>query len=104
MALRIRICRVDEVLPGELRGFAVAGLDVPVMVANLDGLFVAASSMCPHEDVSLLGGDRDGARVICPGHAYEFDLITGRCPHDPDLCLPTYRVTIIDEDLWVDLV
>jgi toluene monooxygenase system ferredoxin subunit len=104
MALRIRVCRVDEIPPGEMRGFEVEGVDVPVLVANLGGRIVATTSMCPHEEVSLLDGDRDGTRVVCPGHAYEFDLVTGRCSHDPKLELCRYQVTIEHGEVWVDLV
>jgi nitrite reductase/ring-hydroxylating ferredoxin subunit len=104
MALRLRVCCADEIAPGQTRGFDVPGLAVPVLVANLDGEYLAASSMCPHEDVSLLGGKRKGAMVICPGHGYRFDLRTGACSHDATLCLPRYRVTVIDGEVYVELI
>lgn len=104
MPLRLRVCAVDQVAPGETKGFEVDGVDIPIMVANVDGQLLAASSMCPHEDVSLLDGDREGTRVTCPGHSYELDMATGECTHDPDLRLKTYKVTVIDGDLYVDLI
>jgi nitrite reductase/ring-hydroxylating ferredoxin subunit len=104
MALRLRVCSTGEVKPGETKGFAVPGVAVPVMVANIDGTFVAASSMCPHEDVSLLGGKRKGTRVICPGHGYQFDLITGACSHSPNMTLPRYKVTVVGDAIYVDLI
>lgn len=104
MALRLRVCRADEVGPGETKGFDVDGVDVPVLVANIDGVLVATGSMCPHEDVSLVDGDREGSSITCPGHAYEFDLITGKCSHDPDLALCRYKVSVIDGDVYVDLI
>jgi nitrite reductase/ring-hydroxylating ferredoxin subunit len=104
MGLRVRVCRVDEVAPGQTRGFSVSGVSVPVLVANVDGEFLATSSMCVHEDVSLLGGKRKGLQVICPGHGYRFDLRTGACSHDPKLRLPCYRVTVIDGEVYADLL
>lgn len=104
MALKLRVCRVDEVPLGEVRGFAVEGITVPVLVANLDGVLYASTSMCPHEDVSLLDGDWVGTTIICPGHAYEFDLRDGRCGHDSRLRLHTYRVSVIDEELYIDVI
>ena len=104
MAMRVKICRTDEVAPGETKGFSVDGVEVPILVANIDGIHVATSSMCPHEDVSLLDGDREGELITCPGHAYEFHLVTGECTHDPDLALCRYRVSIIGDDLFVDLI
>jgi nitrite reductase/ring-hydroxylating ferredoxin subunit len=54
MALRVRVCRADEVPPGSAHGFAVTGVAWPIMVANVGGVLYAATSRCPHEDVSLL--------------------------------------------------
>lgn len=87
-----------------MRGFAVEGVDVPILVANLGGRFRATTSMCPHEDVSLLDGNLDDTTITCPGHAYEFDLVTGECSHDSELCLVRYQVTIEAGALYVDLV
>lgn len=104
MALRVQVCRVGDVAPGESRGFAVPGVDVPIMVTNLDGRIIATSSMCPHEDVSLLGGKRRGATIVCRGHGYRFDLRTGACSHDPRLFLRRYPVSIEGDLVYVDLV
>lgn len=104
MALRVKVCRADEIAPGELKGFEVPGVTVPIMIANVDGRFLAASSMCPHEDVSLLSGKHKGLKVVCPGHGYQFNLETGTCSHDATLPLRRYRVTEVDGDLHVDLV
>ncbi len=104
IGLKVRVCRADEVAPGETKGFPVDGVTHPILVANVDGTFMAASSMCPHLDVSLLGGKRKGLRVICPGHGYRFDLGTGACSHDPTLCLPRYPVTVINGEIHVSLI
>jgi nitrite reductase/ring-hydroxylating ferredoxin subunit len=104
MALRVRVCRVDEVPEGALAGFAIAGLDWPVMVSRVDGEIVATTSVCPHEDVSLLGGALDRGVVTCPGHGYELDLRSGRCMHDPRLFLRRYKVTVVGDEIWIDLV
>ena|SRR5687768_8735890 len=104
MALRVRVCPVDEV--GEdLRGFLVRGVTWPVMVARLDGEVVAFPGVCPHDDVSLVDyGVLEGGHVRCRVHGYNFDLRTGRCEHQPQLHLRRYRVTISDGDVWVDLL
>ena len=104
MAMRIRVCRADEVPRGERRGFRVAGVDQPVMVTNLDGELLATASMCPHEDVSLLDGTQDGEWLTCSGHGYQFDLRTGRCGHDARLELVRYRLSVEGGEVWVELV
>jgi nitrite reductase/ring-hydroxylating ferredoxin subunit len=102
--MRFRVCRADEVPRGEIRAFDVDGLAVPVLVANLDGILIAASGMCPHEDVELIGGSYDGTSIVCPGHGYEFDLASGACSHDDTLCLPTYQVTVVAGEVYVTVI
>ncbi len=104
MALRVRVCRVDEVPAEDFRAFPVNGVTWPVIVARVDGELVAVPGVCPHEDVALEHGYMDGPRIVCPGHSYGFDLRTGRCQHDATLVLRRYKLSIIDDDVWVDLL
>jgi nitrite reductase/ring-hydroxylating ferredoxin subunit len=104
VALRVRVCAIADVVPCELRAFQVPGVTWPVIVTRVDGDLVAVPGVCPHEDVALWNGElRDGA-IICPGHAYAFDLRTGRCKHDPGLELRRYPITLVGGELWVDLL
>ena len=104
MALRVRVCPIGDVVDGELRAFVVPGVTWPVIVTRSSGELVAVPGVCPHEDVALVDGELRGQAIICPGHGYAFDLRTGRCKHDPDLALRRYPVTLIDGELWVDLL
>ena len=104
MALRVRVCALGDVIDGELRAFAVAGVTWPVIVTRVDGALVAVPGVCPHEDVALWDGDLRGHAIVCPGHGYQFDLRTGRCKHDAGLELRRYPITQIGDDLWVDLL
>ena len=104
MALRVLVCRLADVVPGELRAFAVPGVTWPVIVAFVDGALVACPGVCPHEDVALSDGDFDGAAITCHGHGYRFDLATGRCTHDPGLELRRYPITVVGDAVWVDLL
>ena len=104
MALRVRVCQRGDVADGELRAFAVDGVTWPVIVTRVAGELIACPGVCPHEDVALADGElRDGA-IVCPGHAYAFDLQTGRCAHDPDLELRRYPITLVGDELYVDLL
>jgi nitrite reductase/ring-hydroxylating ferredoxin subunit len=104
MALRVRVCALDEVAEGQLRAFAVPGVTWPVIVTRVAGELVAVPGVCPHEDVELAGGELAGPTITCPGHGYRFDLRSGRCEHDPDLELRRYPITLIGDELWVDLL
>jgi nitrite reductase/ring-hydroxylating ferredoxin subunit len=105
MALRVRVCALDDVVPGALRGFAVAGVTWPVMVTTLDGALIAFPGVCPHDDVSLVDyGVREDEHVRCRVHGYNFDLRTGRCEHEPKLHLRRYPITVVGDEIWVDLL
>jgi nitrite reductase (NADH) small subunit len=104
MALHVRVCRLADVAEGELREFTVEGVTWPVIVTMVDGELIACPSVCPHEDVSLTGGSLAGAVITCPGHGYTFDLHTGRCRHDAGLELRRYPITVVGDEIWVDLL
>ena len=104
VALRVRVCALADVVPGELRAFAVHGVTWPVIVTRVDGELVAVPGVCPHEDVALATGELCDHEIICAGHGYVFDLRTGRCVHDPGLELRRYPITLIGDEVWVDLL
>ena len=102
--LRARLARVAEIPAGAMAAFTVPGVTWPVLATRLDGEIVATAGVCPHEDVGLADGDLDGACLTCPGHGYRLDVRTGACDHDARLVLRRYRVTIIDDEVWIDLL
>ena len=104
MALRVKVCQVGDVVDDEIRAFRVHGVTWPVIVTRIDGQLIACPGVCPHEDVALSDGELIGHTIRCPGHSYDFDLRTGHCKHDPDLTLRRYRITLVGDELWVDLL
>ncbi|MEZ4364550.1 MAG: Rieske 2Fe-2S domain-containing protein [Kofleriaceae bacterium] len=105
MPLRVRVCDLDDLVEGTLRGFYVSGVTWPVMVAKLRGELFAFPGVCPHDDVSLVDYGRiEDGEMVCRVHGYRFDLESGRCEHAPGLHLRRYRITLVDTELWVDLL
>ena len=104
MALRVRVCKVTDVVVGELRAFAVKGVTWPVIVTYVDDKLVACAGVCPHEDVELADGYLFEHTIICPAHAYAYDLRTGACAHDRSLNLRRYPITLVGDEVWVDLL
>lgn len=51
--------------------------DVPVLVVNLDGEFVAYEDLCSHEALPIANGKIADERLVCPHHGAEFCLRTG---------------------------
>jgi nitrite reductase/ring-hydroxylating ferredoxin subunit len=105
MALRVRVCRLDDVSAGELRAFPVTGVTWPVLVGYLEDELIAVPGVCPHDDVALVDyGELRDTTLVCRVHGYGFDLRTGRCEHNPRLHLRRYRVTVAGDEVWVDLL
>lgn len=102
-ANRLRVCTRAELVDGELCAFTVRGLPHPVIVAIADGEPVAFPGVCPHEGIPLAEGYLFGTEVMCPGHAYTFDLRTGSCRHDRSLVLRRYPVTLVGDEIWIDV-
>jgi len=104
MALRVKVCKLVDIVDNELRAFKVKGATWPVLVTRVDGEILATAGVCPHEDVELVDGTLEGCVVTCPGHSYELDMRTGHCLHDKSLTLRRYKVLVTGDELWVDLL
>ncbi|HET7500221.1 MAG TPA: Rieske 2Fe-2S domain-containing protein [Kofleriaceae bacterium] len=103
--MRVRVCRVAELTPGALRAFAVPGATWPVLVALVDDEVIAMPGVCPHREVALADyGVLDGSILSCRVHGFSFDVHTGFCEHDPRLHLHRFPVTIVDDEIWIDLL
>ncbi len=75
-----------------------------VVLARLAGRLVAFSAGCPHASARLAEGTLRPGYVVCPLHAYRFDLKSGAClkPRDgPRLTL--FAVEQRGQEVWVRL-
>ena len=87
---------VDRIPVGEGREFEVEGELIAVFRAR-DGMVFGAQARCPHRAGHLADGVIGGGLVVCPLHAFRFELSTGKPvgPAGMDChALKTYRVTI----------
>lgn len=92
---------LDDIPEGEVRGARVAGRKLCVG-RSAEGYF-AIDDECPHAAGSLSEGMLDGKEVLCPLHAYAFDIVTGECPDDPSCNVRTYAVRRENGTLEVQL-
>ena len=98
----VRVADVADIPEGHGAYFDRGGHAVAVFNAG-GGRFHAMSPLCPHEDGPLADGWIEGAAVVCPWHGFDFDLATGKCLVDPDLCISVYPVRIAGTAIEVDL-
>ncbi len=66
----------DDVPPGVLRGFRVAG--DAVLLCNVGGDVFAYHDACPDSPLALSPGQLDGDEIICPWHGCRFDARGGQ--------------------------
>ena len=86
----IELGKLDDLPQGRGRTF-VAGTR-RIAVFNDGGEYLAIDDACPHQGSSLGAGAFHEGRVICPQHAWVFDLRSGECPrgsHEPVQVYPT---------------
>ena len=97
LAAKVSALDQREVVAAECGGRRLA-------IYRLEGAYFATSDACPHQGGSLSDGCVVDGFIECPAHFALFDIRTGACVHDPRLELRRYRVTIVDDEVWIDLL
>jgi nitrite reductase/ring-hydroxylating ferredoxin subunit len=102
MAEFVRVCAQSE-LPqsGLVLEFSVGGR--ALCVANVDGAICVLDGTCPHEGGPLGEGTIEDGRVVCPWHAYAFDLHTGEAENDRGVKAEILEAKVENGELRVKL-
>jgi nitrite reductase (NADH) small subunit len=102
MSQFVRVCPVSELpVEGEVAEFTVQGR--ALCVAHVNGAIAVLDAACPHEGGPLGEGIVEEGRVVCPWHAYAFDLRTGVAEQDPELKAEVMESKVEDGELRVNL-
>jgi nitrite reductase/ring-hydroxylating ferredoxin subunit len=96
-----KVAEIEELKPGKRKVVSVNGTEI--VIFNLDGEFYAINNKCPHADFSLGYGLVYGEEIICPGHAWTFNLTTGECITKKSQPVKTYNVVIEGKDIKIKL-
>ncbi len=97
----VRICGVGELPPEGAVSEMQAG-SITLCVARWQGKIAALDNECPHHGGPLGEGMLEDGKIVCPWHAYAFDLTTGICT-DPDEQVRVYEVSTVGDDVLVKL-
>jgi nitrite reductase/ring-hydroxylating ferredoxin subunit len=96
----VTVAQSDEIAPGEMKAIR-AGRRI-IVVANVDGEFVAFDDMCSHEEASLSEGELFGDTVECPLHGAAFNVRTGAVESFPATAdIDTFEVLVDGDDVKV---
>ncbi len=96
-----RVAKVQDIDLGKGVSSEVEGRSIAIF--NLDGEFYAISNDCPHQGAPLAEGEIESAHVVCPWHAWSFDIKTGVCGENSKICIPRYNLKIEGDDVWVEV-
>lgn len=100
----VDVVEVAELWEGDLVDFDVEGENI--MIAHLDGGEIRAfQGMCPHQEISLATGDfnPDTCELVCGGHAWKFDLRSGKGTNPVGSELYSFPVRVAGEKIQVGI-
>lgn len=99
----VKLCSVSDVPQGEAIRVCVPGA-AAIAVVNLAGAFYALADECTHGAGSLTDGFVDEDIIVCPVHAGEFHIPSGKAMDFPVTeDMRTYAVWVDDGAVMADL-
>jgi nitrite reductase (NADH) small subunit len=99
----IRLCsRAQAPAPGNVTEVEAGGK--VFCLGNLDGDLHALNGICPHRGGPLGEGWVDGQSVVCPWHAWSFNLKTGKAEHPVQQQIRVYPLKVQGEDVLVEIL
>lgn len=98
---RVRLAAVEDVPVGQGRVVEAEGKDLALF--NVEGTFYALDNACIHRGGPLGEGDLEGRIVLCPWHAWRWDVTTGANANNPAVTMPRYAVVVDGDDVFVEL-
>ncbi|MCS7270906.1 MAG: nitrite reductase small subunit NirD [Gemmataceae bacterium] len=87
------VCPVSAIPLGMGRAYQI-GLERIALFRTRRGRIFATAQVCPHRGGPLADGMLVEEQVVCPLHAFRFDLHTGACEQQQVCSLRTYPVHV----------
>ena len=101
MGTRVRVAAVDDVPEGTGRVVEAGGRTLALF--NVGGTFHALDNACPHRGGPLGEGDLDGPLVVCPWHAWRWDVTTGANANNPAVTVARLPVSVEAGTVFVEM-
>jgi len=99
MAGFVKAIDAAQLPPGGCTEVSIEGR--PVALYNVEGRFYATSNTCIHRGGPLGQGVLDGPVVLCPWHAWSWDVRTGENTANPTLKVAVYEVKLEGGEVMV---
>jgi len=98
---RVRLAAVGDVAAGEGRVVEAQGKTLALF--NVDGTYYVIDNTCAHRGGPLGEGDLEGRIVVCPWHAWRWDVTTGANANNPAVRMACFPVAVDDGAIFVEL-
>lgn len=95
----VKALPLTELPAGACREALVAGRALAFF--NVDGVVYALSNSCVHRGGPLGQGMLDGTTVMCPWHAWTYDVTSGCSTVNPELKVDRFDVKVEDGHVFV---
>ncbi len=97
-----RVASVSEIPLGRGLRVTVGALEIGLYRVG-EGYF-AMDNVCPHAGYPLCDGELEGTSIVCPGHGWAFDLVTGLALGEVEEApITRYPVRIEGDDILIDV-
>lgn len=101
-AVLVKVCALEDLPIGLGRAFNIGGRTL-ALFRTRGGRIFAVDNRCPHKGGPLAEGMLAGDAVVCPLHAFRFELANGTCDQPGTCPIATYPVTQEADDVFVSL-
>lgn len=98
---RVPVASAADVRPGEGRVVEAGGQTLALF--NIEGRFYAIANSCPHRGGPLGEGDLEGCVVMCPWHAWRWDVTSGANVNNPAVKVASFPVSVENGQVFVEL-
>ena len=99
----VKVATVDQLPPGTALRVNVEAREIGLF--NHGGRLFAIKNLCPHMGDQLHKGKvTETGKVVCPGHAWHFELATGKCTSgQTEAAVRTYEVVVQGVDVMIEV-
>src|SRR5262245_12082651 len=95
----IQIIRMSELEEGTAVAAQAEGVELVVVKCN--GRVSILEGRCPHQGAMLADGSVENGELVCNGHRWRFDCLTGEKLNNPKTCLKTFSARIEGDQVLV---
>ena len=97
-----RAIRKSDIPEGGAATVEIAGCEIAIF--HLRAGIYAIENRCLHQGGPLAEGTIEGCEVICPWHAWRYNIKTGRNDFDPGIRVRSFPVKVEAGEVYVGIV